>query len=79
MNGLPLKRPPWKERFVSNSFAEFPLNAYRGALKTSLSPTIRLVELETHINNETFALVAANLPMVSLGASVETRTARSPR
>jgi hypothetical protein len=40
-------------------------------LKTSLSRTIQLVELDAHINDEAFALAAANLLMESLGASME--------
>jgi uncharacterized protein (UPF0261 family) len=45
------------------------LNAYRRALKASLSPTIRLVELDAHINDERFALAAVDLLMESLAAS----------
>jgi uncharacterized protein (UPF0261 family) len=59
-------------------YSQEALNAYRRALKTSLSPTIRLVELDAHINDERFALVAADLLMESLGTSMETRAARSP-
>jgi uncharacterized protein (UPF0261 family) len=55
------------------------LNAYRRALKSSLSPTIRVVELDAHINDEEFALAAADLLMESLGASIEITTARSPK
>jgi uncharacterized protein (UPF0261 family) len=55
------------------------LNAYRGALKALLSPTIRLVELDAHINDPEFALAAADLLMESLGAPMETRAARVPR
>jgi uncharacterized protein (UPF0261 family) len=56
------------------------LNAYRRALKASLSPTIRLVELDAHINDEGFALAAANLLMESLGIPMETgAAARIPR
>jgi hypothetical protein len=55
------------------------LDAYRRVLKTSLSPTIRVVELDANINDEGFALVAADLLMESLGASMETKAARSPK
>jgi len=48
-------------------------------LKASLSPTVRLVELDAHINDEKFALLAADLLMESLGASMETSAVRSPR
>jgi uncharacterized protein (UPF0261 family) len=55
------------------------LGAYRRALKTLLSPTIRLVELDAHINDEGFADAAVDLLMESLGPSSEMRAARSPR
>jgi uncharacterized protein (UPF0261 family) len=55
------------------------LDVYRRALKTSLSPIIRVVELDAHINDEGFAVVAADLLMESLGASMETKAARSPK
>jgi uncharacterized protein (UPF0261 family) len=45
------------------------LEAYRQALKASLSPTVHLVELDAHINDEAFALAAADLLTESLGAS----------
>ncbi|MGC1295748.1 MAG: hypothetical protein WA869_11975, partial [Alloacidobacterium sp.] len=55
------------------------LNAYRRALKMALSPTIRLVELDAHINDERFACVAADLLMESLGTSTETRRRVHPK
>jgi uncharacterized protein (UPF0261 family) len=55
------------------------LDAYRQALKASLSPTVRLVELDAHINDEGFALAAADLLMESCGASTEAKAARLPR
>ena len=60
-------------------YSQEALSAYRGALKASLSPTIRLVELDAHINDERFALVAADPLMESLGASMEARATRSSR
>jgi hypothetical protein len=45
-------------------------------LKTSLGATIRLVELDAHINDQGFALAAADLLMESLGASMETKAPR---
>jgi len=52
------------------------LNAYRQALKAALSPAIRLVELDAHINDDSFALAAVDLLMESLAAT-ETSTAAS--
>lgn len=45
------------------------LDAYRSALKASLSPSVRLVELDVHINDEEFARAAADLLMESIRAS----------
>jgi uncharacterized protein (UPF0261 family) len=42
------------------------LNAYRRALQATLSPFIRLVEMDAHINDEGFALAAADLLAESL-------------
>jgi uncharacterized protein (UPF0261 family) len=50
------------------------LDAYRRALKTSLRSTIRVVELDAHINDERFAVVAVDLLIESLGASIATET-----
>jgi uncharacterized protein (UPF0261 family) len=44
------------------------LNAYRSALKEHLSQTVRLIELDAHINDDNFALVAAEQLMESLRA-----------
>ena len=49
------------------------LNAYRSALKAALSPTVRLVELDAHINDDTFARTAAELLMESLRVVTEKR------
>ncbi len=53
------------------------LDAYRRSLKASLSPTIRLVELDAHINDEEFALAAADLLAESLRDSFEMTAERS--
>jgi uncharacterized protein (UPF0261 family) len=53
------------------------LDAYLRSLKASLSPNIRLVELDAHINDQKFALAAADLLMESLAAAMESRAARS--
>jgi uncharacterized protein (UPF0261 family) len=43
------------------------LNAYRDAMKSSLNTSIRLVEVDAHINDEKFAVVAADLLVESFG------------
>ena len=53
-------------------YSQAALDAYRGALKEALSPTVRLIELEAHINDHGFARVAAELLMESLRAVTET-------
>jgi uncharacterized protein (UPF0261 family) len=51
------------------------LDAYCRALKANLRPTIRLVELDAHINDESFARAAADLLLESLSAKTETQPA----
>jgi uncharacterized protein (UPF0261 family) len=56
-------------------YSQEALNAYRQALKTALSSAIKLVELDAHINDESFALAAADRLTESLAAaSTQTRT-----
>jgi uncharacterized protein (UPF0261 family) len=58
-------------------YSQAALNAYRQALKAALSPAIRLVELDAHVNDESFSLAAVDLLMESLAAaSTETSTAQ---
>ncbi len=76
---IPLRGVSAIDKIGGPFYSQEALNAYRRALKASLSPNIRLVELDAHINDERFALVAADLLMESLGASTETIPARSPR
>ena len=45
------------------------LNSYRRAVKTTLSSEIKLVELDAHINDESFARTAADLLLESLDAN----------
>ena len=45
------------------------LNLYRRALKANLNSGINLVELDAHINDDSFARAAAELLMESLGAA----------
>jgi len=75
---IPLQGVSAIDKIGAPFYSQEALDAYRCALKASLSPTIRLVELDAHINDEAFALAAVNLLMGSLGASVETRAERSP-
>jgi uncharacterized protein (UPF0261 family) len=45
------------------------LNSYRRAVKATLSSEIKLVELDAHINDESFARTAADLLLESLDAT----------
>jgi uncharacterized protein (UPF0261 family) len=49
------------------------LNSYCRALKATLSSVINLVELDAHINDDSFARAAAELLMESIGAARGTR------
>jgi uncharacterized protein (UPF0261 family) len=76
---IPLQGVSAIDKIGAPFYSPEALDAYRRALKTSVSPTIRVVELDAHINDEGFAVVAADLLMESLGASMETKAARSPK
>jgi uncharacterized protein (UPF0261 family) len=54
------------------------LNSYRRALKANLSSEIKLVELDAHINDESFARTAADLLLESLEATTGTSEAQGP-
>lgn len=58
-------------------YSQAALDAYRHALKAVLSPAIRLVELDAHINDESFSLAAVDLLMESLAGSTETSATRA--
>ena len=49
-------------------YSQEALNTYRRSLKAALSPAIRLVELDAHINDESFAHAAADLLLETLAA-----------
>jgi uncharacterized protein (UPF0261 family) len=68
---IPLRGVSAIDKIGAPFYSQEALDAYRRALKSSLSRTIQLVELDAHINDEAFALAAANLLMESLGASME--------
>ena len=76
---IPLQGVSAIDKIDAPFYSPEALDAYRRVLKTSLSPTIRVVELDAHINDEEFAVVAADLLMESLGAPMETKAARSPK
>jgi uncharacterized protein (UPF0261 family) len=76
---IPLQGVSAIDKIGAPFYSPEALAAYRRVLKTSLSPTIRVVELDAHINDEGFAVVAADLLMESLGAPMETKAARSPK
>ena len=54
-------------------YSQAALETYRRALKETLSPAVRLIELDAHINDDAFARAAAELLMESLRVASETR------
>jgi len=76
---IPLRGVSAIDKIGGPFYSQEALNAYRQALRASLSPAIRLVELDAHINDEGFALAAVDLLMESLGASLEPKVAPIPR
>jgi uncharacterized protein (UPF0261 family) len=53
-------------------YLQAALGAYRSALKEALSPTVRLIEFDAHINDDVFARAAADLLLESIGAVTQT-------
>jgi uncharacterized protein (UPF0261 family) len=70
---IPLQGVSAIDRAGGPFYSEEALNAYRVALKAALSPSIRLVELDAHINDESFARAAASLLIASLPAMSTSR------
>jgi uncharacterized protein (UPF0261 family) len=66
---IPLRGVSAIDKVGGPFYSQEALDAYRSALKATLNPTVRLIELDAHINDEEFALAAANLLIESLGAS----------
>ena len=63
---IPLQGVSAIDKLGGPFYSQAALNAYRSSLKEHLSPTIRLIELDAHINDDNFALVAAERLMESL-------------
>jgi uncharacterized protein (UPF0261 family) len=76
---IPLRGVSAIDKLGGAFYSQEALDAYRRALKASLNPVVRLVELDAHINDEGFALVAADLLMEMLSASTEMKAAGMPR
>ncbi|HVU44782.1 MAG TPA: Tm-1-like ATP-binding domain-containing protein [Terracidiphilus sp.] len=67
---IPLQGVSAIDRIGGPFYSPEALDAYRRALKASLSSDIRVVELDAHINDEGFAVAAAELLIESLDPSV---------
>jgi uncharacterized protein (UPF0261 family) len=74
---IPLRGVSAIDREGGPFYSQEALNAYRLALKAALSPSIRLIELDAHINDESFARTAAHLLIESLEAVTETKVERA--
>jgi uncharacterized protein (UPF0261 family) len=70
---IPLRGVSAIDRVGGPFYCAEALNAYRLALKAALSTSIRLVELDAHINDESFARAAAQLLIESLHQGAETK------
>jgi uncharacterized protein (UPF0261 family) len=66
---IPLRGVSAIDKIGAPFYSQEALDAYRSALKSSLSPTVRLIELDAHINDEEFARAAADLLTDLLTAS----------
>jgi uncharacterized protein (UPF0261 family) len=73
---IPLQGVSAIDKLGGPFYSQVALNAYRSALKETLSPTVRLIELDAHINDDVFARVAAELLMESLRAVEEEKASR---
>jgi uncharacterized protein (UPF0261 family) len=65
---IPLQGVSALDKLGGPFYSPEALNSYRGALKAALSPAIELVELDAHINDDSFARAATDLLMQSLDA-----------
>ncbi|HEV2274409.1 MAG TPA: Tm-1-like ATP-binding domain-containing protein, partial [Acidobacteriaceae bacterium] len=65
---IPLQGVSAIDRSGGPFYSPEALSAYCQSLKAALSPAIRLVELDLHINDPSFASAAAGLLMESIGA-----------
>jgi uncharacterized protein (UPF0261 family) len=63
---IPLQGVSAIDKLGAPFYSPEALNSYRRALKATLSSAIKLVELDAHINDESFARAAADLLMESL-------------
>lgn len=63
---IPLRGVSAIDKLGGPFYSPAALDAFRGALKAALSPAVRLVELDAHINEDAFARAAAELLVESL-------------
>lgn len=63
---IPLRGVSAIDKLGGPFYSPAALDAYRSALKAALSPAVRLVELDAHINEDAFARAAAELLVESL-------------
>ncbi len=72
---IPLQGVSAIDKLGAPFYSPEALGAYCRALKATLSSAIKLVELDAHINDESFARAAADLLMASLDPARGTRSA----
>jgi len=70
---IPLQGVSAIDKLGGPFYSQMALNAYRSGLKEALDSTVRLIEVDAHINDAAFARLSAELLMESLRAVTETR------
>ncbi len=73
---IPLQGVSAIDRAGGPFYSQEALEAWRSALKEVLNPRARVIELDAHINDETFARAAVELLMESIGAVTQARANR---
>ena len=66
---IPLRGVSAIDKIGGPFYSPEALDAYRSALKSLLIPTVRLIELDAHINDDEFARAAADLLTESMSTS----------
>jgi uncharacterized protein (UPF0261 family) len=70
---IPLQGVSAIDKLGGPFYSSEALDSYRSALKTTLSPAIKLVELDAHINDDSFARAATDLLLQLLDAESASR------
>jgi uncharacterized protein (UPF0261 family) len=69
---IPLQGVPAIDKSEDPFYSQDALDAWRNPLEAALNPSVRMNELDAHINDDAFARMAAELLMESISAVTET-------